>query len=69
MTAKDAPSAAAARLQQINRLSALRNDLAALEKERSKRVTSIKAQETLMRATEADKAARHARRAADLATG
>ncbi|MCP4819006.1 MAG: chromosome segregation protein SMC [Shimia sp.] len=68
MTAKDAPSAAAARLQQINRLSALRNDLAALE-ERAVETRDVhqRAQEKLTQATEADKAARHARRAADTA--
>lgn len=66
MAAKDAPSAAAARLQQMNRLSGLKADLARLEAQAATaRAAHQTAQTALASATEADKSARIARRAAD----
>ncbi|WP_435166079.1 chromosome segregation SMC family protein [Falsirhodobacter sp. 1013] len=65
--AEDAPSAAAQRLRQINRLSALRQDLEAAEGRRAEAVAAHDdAQVRLTEATRADQAAREARRAADV---
>jgi chromosome segregation protein len=64
--AEDAPSAAALRLQQINRLAQLRRDLdaAAARAEAARRAHEAQAQR-LTEATESDRAARAARKAAD----
>lgn len=68
--AEDAPSAAAARLKQINRLSALTGDLQLAE---ARAATARDAHETVQRdlsaATEADRAAREARKTAERALG
>ena len=64
--AEDAPSAAALRLEQMNRLDALRSDLeAAEERAESARLGHEDLAEALSRASEADKAARQARAEAD----
>jgi chromosome segregation protein len=66
--AKDAPSAAALRLQQLNRLSALRRDLAAAaQAAQTARAAHDTASEALKAATARDQAARNARRDADRA--
>ena len=66
--AEDAPSAAALRLQQINRLAALRRDLAAAEATAAAaRQAHETAAATLAEATRADQSAREARRSADRA--
>ncbi|MDB6455175.1 AAA family ATPase, partial [Falsirhodobacter sp. 20TX0035] len=63
--AEDAPSAAAQRLRQKNRLSALRADLEATEaRQAAAAATHATAQAQLAEATRADQAARDARRAA-----
>lgn len=68
VAAEDAPSAAALRLQQMNRLEELKQDL---ERAQSRADGAMRAHEALRaeltRATEADKAARDARRDADRA--
>ncbi|EAQ13095.1 condensin subunit Smc [Maritimibacter alkaliphilus HTCC2654] len=68
VAAEDAPSAAALRLQQMNRLEELKQDL---ERAQSRADGAMRAHEALReeltRATEADKAAREARRDADRA--
>ncbi|MAM63727.1 chromosome segregation protein SMC [Maritimibacter sp. UBA3975] len=68
VAAEDAPSAAALRLEQLNRLEELKQDL---ERAQSKADGAMRAHEALReeltRATEADKAAREARRDADRA--
>ncbi|MEC7764287.1 MAG: chromosome segregation protein SMC [Pseudomonadota bacterium] len=68
VAAEDAPSAAALRLQQMNRLEELKQDL---ERAQSRADGAMRAhealREALTRATEADKAARDARRDADRA--
>ncbi|WP_341212498.1 AAA family ATPase [uncultured Limimaricola sp.] len=66
--AEDAPSAAALRLEQVNRLSALREELEVIEAKLAE-LTETHAQATtaLERAREADAAARAARRAAETA--
>lgn len=68
--AEDAPSAAAARLQQINRLAALKADLGTAE---AKAAAARGAHETLQTAlrgaAEADRAAREARKQAERALG
>ncbi|MBR9764043.1 MAG: chromosome segregation protein SMC [Rhodobacteraceae bacterium] len=64
--AEDAPSAAALRLEQMNRLEALRTDLeAAEERAEGARMAHEDLAEALSRASEADKAARQARAEAD----
>lgn len=64
--AEDAPSAAALRLEQMNRLDALRADLeAAEERAEGARMAHEDLAEALSRASEADKAARQARAEAD----
>jgi len=68
VAAEDAPSAAALRLQQLNRLEELKHDL---ERAQARADGAMQAHEALRaeltRATEADKAAREARRDADRA--
>jgi len=64
--AADAPSAAALRLQQVNRLAALGDDLAAAEARAGAAAQAHRAHEAELRtASEADAAARAARKAAD----
>jgi chromosome segregation protein len=64
--AEDAPSAAAQRLEQVNRLNGLRADLQAADEElAAARAAHEEAQSGLSAATEADRAARDARRAAE----
>ncbi|OUD09485.1 chromosome segregation protein SMC [Marivivens niveibacter] len=64
--AEDAPSAAALRLQQINRLNALRADLEAAEdRAEQARAAHEEMQARLETLTQADQMARNARRAAD----
>ncbi|RME16970.1 MAG: chromosome segregation protein SMC [Alphaproteobacteria bacterium] len=66
--AEDAPSTAALRLEQMNRLEALRRDLEAAEaRAEAARTEHETLRAALARATEADKAAREARREADKA--
>jgi chromosome segregation protein len=68
VAAEDAPSAAALRLQQLNRLADLRTDLESAEGRAEAAVNAHEAlREELARATEADRAARDARRDADRA--
>ncbi|WP_424975797.1 chromosome segregation protein SMC [Dinoroseobacter sp. S124A] len=68
--AEDAPSAAAARLQQINRLSALKADLEQAEAQASTARASHEAlQAELRAAAEADRLARDARKSAERALG
>ncbi|MEO0871736.1 MAG: chromosome segregation protein SMC, partial [Pseudomonadota bacterium] len=65
-TAADAPSAAAIRLEQINRLTALQADLSDAEtKVEAARAQHDRKAQDLKAATEADQAARAARRSAD----
>ncbi|WP_147126821.1 chromosome segregation protein SMC [Shimia ponticola] len=65
-TAADAPSAAAIRLEQINRLTALQADLSDAEaKVETARARHERTAQELKAATEADQAARAARRSAD----
>nr|WP_255569809.1 chromosome segregation protein SMC [Actibacterium sp. 188UL27-1] len=67
-TADDAPSAAALRLQQLNRLVALKRDLEQVSVRATEAAQSHEAlQAALKTATDADKAARDARRSADTA--
>ncbi|RDC72862.1 chromosome segregation protein SMC [Rhodovulum sp. 12E13] len=64
--AEDAPTAAALRLQQVNRLAALRADLDAAEGRAAEtEAAHAEAAQALAAAGEADRAAREARRAAD----
>ncbi|MDJ0858613.1 MAG: chromosome segregation protein SMC [Dinoroseobacter sp.] len=68
--AEDAPSAAAARLQQMNRLTSLRVDLQAAEqKAGSARSAHEALQADLRAASDADLSAREARKAAERAVG
>ncbi|WP_425092796.1 chromosome segregation protein SMC [Tropicimonas sp. S265A] len=68
--AEDAPSAAAARLQQMNRLTTLRADLSAADtRAASARAVHEGLQADLRAASEADRTARDARKAAERALG
>ncbi|MEO0763335.1 MAG: chromosome segregation protein SMC, partial [Pseudomonadota bacterium] len=69
VTAEDSPSAAALRLQQVNKLASLRQDLEAAETRMESVVAAHqKVQDELADATEADRSARTARKEADAAS-